>query len=250
MCVKVGSTLNLESDRAKGDILGRYLLGCPLLGGAPRLRYETVSMPDSEHSVESPEGGSSSSENAVASTKVRVVVSAWLAMAAVLAYLCRNSLVVAESSLRADLGITESQMGFILGPAFFLDVRPGPDSHRLAGRTVWIAPLLANVLHGMVGGRSSDRTCFGLRVGLSEPHRHGNCASRPLSGLRTNDRPLASKNGTSTGKRSSQRRDVRGRRGRRRINRLDARVHVGPVHFCHLCVAGLAVGARVLVVVS
>lgn len=40
-------------------------------------------------------------------------------MAAVFAYLCRNSLVVAESSLRADLGITESQMGFILGPAFF-----------------------------------------------------------------------------------------------------------------------------------
>lgn len=36
-----------------------------------------------------------------------------------LAYLCRNSLVVAESQLRADLGLSESQMGFILGPAFF-----------------------------------------------------------------------------------------------------------------------------------
>ncbi|MBC8355338.1 MAG: MFS transporter [Planctomycetes bacterium] len=40
-------------------------------------------------------------------------------MAAVCAYLCRNSLVVAESDLRAELGITEEQMGFILGPAFF-----------------------------------------------------------------------------------------------------------------------------------
>ena len=50
---------------------------------------------------------------------MRYVVSAWLSIAAVLAYLCRNSLVVAESHLRADLGITEEQMGFILGPAFF-----------------------------------------------------------------------------------------------------------------------------------
>jgi len=76
-------------------------------------------MPDSEHPVESTERGNSSGEATVSPTRVRVVVSAWLAMAAVFAYLCRNSLVVAESSLRADLGITESQMGFILGPAFF-----------------------------------------------------------------------------------------------------------------------------------
>jgi len=76
-------------------------------------------MPDSEPPVESIERGNSSSEKAISSTKVRFVVSAWLAMAAVFAYLCRNSLVVSESSLRADLGITESQRGFILGPAFF-----------------------------------------------------------------------------------------------------------------------------------
>ena len=76
-------------------------------------------MPDSEHPVESTKRSNSSSEEAASSTHVRFVVSTWLAMAAVFAYLCRNSLVVAESSLRADLGITESQMGFILGPAFF-----------------------------------------------------------------------------------------------------------------------------------
>lgn len=52
-------------------------------------------------------------------SRVRHQVTWWLAVAAVLAYLCRNSLVVAESQLRADLGLTESQMGFILGPAFF-----------------------------------------------------------------------------------------------------------------------------------
>ena len=43
----------------------------------------------------------------------------WLAVAAAIAYLCRNSLAVAESSLRSELGITEEQMGVILGPAFF-----------------------------------------------------------------------------------------------------------------------------------
>ena len=52
-------------------------------------------------------------------SRVRQQVTLWLAVAAVLAYLCRNSLVVAESQLRADLGLSESQMGFILGPAFF-----------------------------------------------------------------------------------------------------------------------------------
>jgi len=52
-------------------------------------------------------------------TQVRKAVTLWLAVAAVLAYLCRNSLVVAESELRRDLGLSEEQMGFILGPAFF-----------------------------------------------------------------------------------------------------------------------------------
>ncbi len=52
-------------------------------------------------------------------TRVRYVVTTWLCVAAVLAYLCRNSLMVAEKGLREDLGITEDQMGFILGPAFF-----------------------------------------------------------------------------------------------------------------------------------
>jgi MFS transporter, ACS family, D-galactonate transporter len=52
-------------------------------------------------------------------TKVRHAVTGWLAMAAVFAYLCRNSLGVAEKPLREELGITEEQMAFILGPAFF-----------------------------------------------------------------------------------------------------------------------------------
>ena len=59
------------------------------------------------------------SSPSVPPTRVRHAVTMWLAAAAVFAYLCRNSLMVAESGLRADLGLTEEQMGFILGPAFF-----------------------------------------------------------------------------------------------------------------------------------
>jgi sugar phosphate permease len=35
------------------------------------------------------------------------------------AYLCRNSIAVAEKTVREDLGLSEVQMGIILGPAFF-----------------------------------------------------------------------------------------------------------------------------------
>ncbi len=62
---------------------------------------------------------SPSGDRSARPTRVRHRVTLWLAVAAVLAYLCRNSLVVAESELRAQLGLTEQQMGFILGPAFF-----------------------------------------------------------------------------------------------------------------------------------
>ncbi|HIE96386.1 MAG TPA: MFS transporter [Fuerstia sp.] len=52
-------------------------------------------------------------------TRVRVQLSVWLAIAAALAYACRNSISVAEKAIRTDLGISEDAMGFILGPAFF-----------------------------------------------------------------------------------------------------------------------------------
>ncbi|HUG71180.1 MAG TPA: MFS transporter [Pirellulaceae bacterium] len=76
-------------------------------------------MPASSQRFEPATSGDPVSNDAAAPTKVRFAVSAWLAMAAVFAYLCRNSLVVAESDLRRDLGISEEQMGIILGPAFF-----------------------------------------------------------------------------------------------------------------------------------
>ncbi|MBM4001081.1 MAG: MFS transporter [Planctomycetes bacterium] len=52
-------------------------------------------------------------------TRVRFQVMAWLAAAAAIAYVCRNSLAVAEKTIRRDLDISETQMGWILGPAFF-----------------------------------------------------------------------------------------------------------------------------------
>ena len=54
-----------------------------------------------------------------AASRIRLVVSAWLAAVAAQAYLCRLSIGVAEKTIRTDLGLSEDQMGLILGPAFF-----------------------------------------------------------------------------------------------------------------------------------
>ncbi|MCZ6795134.1 MAG: MFS transporter [Planctomycetota bacterium] len=50
---------------------------------------------------------------------VRYLVLAWLCLAAMIAYVARQSLGVAESTVRRDLGLTEEQMGSIMA-AFFL----------------------------------------------------------------------------------------------------------------------------------
>lgn len=51
-------------------------------------------------------------------TTVRYGVLFWLTLAAALAYLCRNSVGVAESTIRADLDLTLQQSGWFMG-AFF-----------------------------------------------------------------------------------------------------------------------------------
>lgn len=51
-------------------------------------------------------------------TAVRHRALAWLAVAAALAYLCRNAVGVAESTIREDLGLTLEQSGWFMG-AFF-----------------------------------------------------------------------------------------------------------------------------------
>lgn len=59
------------------------------------------------------------SEAVQAASRVRLTLLLWLAGMAALAYLCRNSISVVQKSIRSDLQLTESQLGFILGPAFF-----------------------------------------------------------------------------------------------------------------------------------
>lgn len=53
-----------------------------------------------------------------APTHVRYRALSWLVVAAALAYLCRNAVGVAESTIRADLDLTLPQSGFFMG-AFF-----------------------------------------------------------------------------------------------------------------------------------
>lgn len=53
-----------------------------------------------------------------APTKIRYRTLAWLTLAAGLAYLCRNAVSVAESTIRADFGFSLSQSGWFMG-AFF-----------------------------------------------------------------------------------------------------------------------------------
>lgn len=51
-------------------------------------------------------------------TNRRLVVMAWLSVAAILAYVCRNCIGVAEESIRDDLGLSLTQSGWFMG-AFF-----------------------------------------------------------------------------------------------------------------------------------
>jgi MFS transporter, ACS family, D-galactonate transporter len=52
-------------------------------------------------------------------TKARYIVLAWLCAAAMIAYICRNSIGVAESTIRAELGLTKDQSSYMM-LAFFL----------------------------------------------------------------------------------------------------------------------------------
>ncbi len=51
-------------------------------------------------------------------TNIRYQALSWLTLAAALSYLCRNSVGVAESTIREDLGLTLEQSGWFMG-AFF-----------------------------------------------------------------------------------------------------------------------------------
>jgi sugar phosphate permease len=93
----------------------------------------------------------------------RVTLSAWLCSGAVIAYLCRNSLSVAEKTIRLDLEINEETMGFIMGSFFWsyaLFQIPGGMLGKKFGSRTWLpifsagsafATMLFSVATGTVG---------------------------------------------------------------------------------------------------
>lgn len=52
-------------------------------------------------------------------THTRYVTLTWLTLAAALAYLCRNAIGVAESTIRDDLNLSMSQSGWFMGCFFW-----------------------------------------------------------------------------------------------------------------------------------
>ncbi|MCA9073195.1 MAG: MFS transporter, partial [Planctomycetaceae bacterium] len=73
-------------------------------------------------------------------TRVRYIIIGWLSVAAVLAYFCRNALGPAASSIREDLALSESEMGWGLGAFFwtyaFFQVPGGYIGQRFGTRIV------------------------------------------------------------------------------------------------------------------
>src|SRR5437867_11998571 len=52
-------------------------------------------------------------------TQARFLVLAWLCAAAALAYVSRNAIAVAETTVRGDLGLTKQQSGWLMSAFFF-----------------------------------------------------------------------------------------------------------------------------------
>jgi sugar phosphate permease len=105
-------------------------------------------------------------------THVRHHVSAWLASAAAIAYLCRSSIAVAEKTIRTDLELTEAEMGMILGPAFFwayalAQIPAGSLGERFGSRRTMpilsVAWSLATACSGIAGSAAS---LIAARVGM------------------------------------------------------------------------------------
>jgi sugar phosphate permease len=93
-------------------------------------------------------------------SQARVILSAWLCSGAMIAYLCRNSLGVAEKTIRLDLKISEESMGFIMGSFFWayaLCQIPGGLLGKKFGSRTWVpifsaASAIATMAFGMATG--------------------------------------------------------------------------------------------------
>ena len=106
-------------------------------------------------------------------TKTRFLVLAWLCAAAALAYVSRNAIAVAESTVRSDLGLTKQQSGWLMSAFFFsyaLCSIPAAQFGQRAGSrralpffaTVWSVATAVTALVGGLGGFLAARIVQGI----------------------------------------------------------------------------------------
>jgi sugar phosphate permease len=106
-------------------------------------------------------------------TRTRFLVLAWLCAAAALAYVSRNSIAVAESTVRADLGLTKQQSGWLMSAFFFsyalCSIPAGLFGQRTGSRralplfaTVWSAATAVTAFVGGLGGFLVARIAQGV----------------------------------------------------------------------------------------
>jgi MFS transporter, ACS family, D-galactonate transporter len=106
-------------------------------------------------------------------TKTRFVVLAWLCGGAALAYLSRNAIAVAESTVRSDLGLTKQQSGWLMSAFFFsyalCSIPAAQFGQRTGSRralpifaTVWSVATAVTALVSGLGGFVAARIAQGV----------------------------------------------------------------------------------------
>src|SRR6185369_1335518 len=106
-------------------------------------------------------------------TKTRFLVLTGLCAAAALAYLSRNAIAVAESTVRGDLGLTKQQSGWLMSAFFFsyalCSIPAAQFGQRLGSRralpffaTVWSAATAVTAFVGGLGGFLAARIGQGI----------------------------------------------------------------------------------------
>ena len=102
-------------------------------------------------------------------TRTRFIVLAWLCLAATIAYICRNSIGVAESTIRRDLGLSEEQMAWVMSSFFLVYARgqiPGGWLGNRWGsrRTIPLLALVWSAATGVMGLASGWPTLLLTRL--------------------------------------------------------------------------------------
>src|SRR6186713_905372 len=106
-------------------------------------------------------------------TKTRFLVLTWLCTAAALAYVCRNAIAVAESTVRSDLGLTKQESGWLMSAFFFsyalCSIPAAQFGQRVGSRralpffaTVWSIATAVTALVSGLGGFLAARIMQGV----------------------------------------------------------------------------------------